>query len=748
MKYLITLFFTASLFLNAVGNTKNSIQNDHSELFKFNSAKTGNPDAGVKDKVSDAIILNVDKDILNNIFSEKTYKLNLKIPVSGSDFVNAELERFDVLSDDAILISKGASGEIPFSSEGLILSYKGKVTGADESLISISIYDGKIIGLMKSKNETFVLGNLTDRNNRDTEDYILYRESNLKNRHGVKCGSDIFGVPDEIISRIQNLNGQPIDAGTATLLSSNIAVDVDFYTYGIYGNSVPNASAYALALMSAASAVYAKDMNIRLYVNYLRVWTVQDPYTSDDGGTLLDQFRFDWINTQGSVTRTVAHLISRRNSINVGGIAYVNVLCNNSFGYGLSSVQGNIGQLPNYSYDVVVVAHELGHNFGSPHTHSCSWVGGPIDSCYFTEGGCYNGPLIPTQSTIMSYCDTEGGTVIMDFGTQPEALIRNNAENAAGCFGTAPQVYTAFPNGGETFRTLTNTKIFWGTSVAGNVNIEFTTDNGGSWISIANNVPVQQREYDWTVPYIGYTNQAKVRILNSANLNEGDTSDAAFKIILTYNSMTSLNPPSLARIETNAQNTNLNRFDWTSAGAHPSFRYKVKFRKLGAGGVDYIFDADNNGTDTVLNIRNGVLDSIALLMGTVGDSVRCSWRAWAYNGYDSAQTSNSAILTLIRTTVGINQISSVLPEKFDLGNNYPNPFNPVTKIKFDVASAQQVKIIIYNNLGKKISELVNNKLQPGVYEVNFNGADMSSGVYFYTMETSDFVMTKKMLLIK
>jgi hypothetical protein len=87
--------------------------------------------------------------------------------------------------------------------------------------------------------------------------------------------------------------------------------------------------------------------------------------------------------------------------------------------------------LPAYSYDVVVVAHELGHNFGSPHTHNCGWVGGPIDTCYFLEGGCTGTPH-PTVGTIMSYCDTEGGTVVMDFGPQPEALIRNSAE-AAGC---------------------------------------------------------------------------------------------------------------------------------------------------------------------------------------------------------------------------------------------------------------------------------------------------------------------------
>ncbi|HAY34075.1 MAG TPA: M12 family metallo-peptidase [Ignavibacteria bacterium] len=742
MKFLLTLLITLSFFLNGTA------QEDHSGLFTLNNSKTNNPDRNITDYVKDGIILNINKDILKKINESKSYKLNLQVPVSRSVSVNVELERFDILSPDAVLINRSASGEKTFSGDDLILSYKGKITGAENSLVSLSIYNGKMIGLMKSKNDTYVFGNLSDVNNNETDDYILYQMSKLKNKKGVFCGSDIFGVPDEINSRIQNLNAQPFDAGTSTLLTANIAVDVDFYTYGIYGNSIPNASAYALSLMSAASAVYAKDMNIRLYVNYLRVWTTQDPYTSDDGGTLLDQFRFEWIATQGGVQRTVAHLVSRRTSINVGGIAYVNVLCNTSFGYGLSAVQGNIGQLPNYSYDVVVVAHEIGHNFGSPHTHSCSWVGGPIDSCYFTEGGCYNGNPIPAVGTIMSYCDTEGGTVIMDFGTQPEALIRNSAEAAFCISPSANPVYVGFPNGREVFRTLVNTKIFWGTSITGNVNLEYTTNNGSNWVTIANNVSAQLREYNWTIPYIGYTNQAKVRVVNSANPQEADTSDAAFSIILAYNTFNSLNPPSLSRIETNANNSNPVRFDWNKTGTHPSLRYKFKIRRIGAGAVDYIFDSDNSGTDTVLNMRNSQLDSLAALMILSGDSVTCSWRAWAYNGFDSAQSANSMLLTLRRVTVGINQISSLVPDKFDLGYNYPNPFNPVTKIKFDVANSQLVKISVYDNLGKKISELVNDILQPGVYETSFTGANLSSGVYFYRMETDNFVMTKRMLLIK
>jgi hypothetical protein len=80
--------------------------------------------------------------------------------------------------------------------------------------------------------------------------------------------------------------------------------------------------------------------------------------------------------------------------------------------------------------------------------------------------------------------------------------------------------------------------------------------------------------------------------------------------------------------------------------------------------------------------------------------------------------------------------------------NYPNPFNPTTNIKFDVAKKSLVKINVYDVTGRVISELVNQELTPGKYEVNWNGAGQASGVYFYKIETGEFVKTMRMILVK
>ena len=103
--------------------------------------------------------------------------------------------------------------------------------------------------------------------------------------------------------------------------------------------------------------------------------------------------------------------------------------------------------------------------------------------------------------------------------------------------------------------------------------------------------------------------------------------------------------------------------------------------------------------------------------------------------------------------IGIKPINSSVPEKFKLFQNYPNPFNPVTKIKFDIPSnvkseKSNVNIIIYDILGKEIEVLVNQQLQPGSYEVGWDGNNYTSGVYFYKITSGDYSNSKKMVLVK
>jgi hypothetical protein len=115
--------------------------------------------------------------------------------------------------------------------------------------------------------------------------------------------------------------------------------------------------------------------------------------------------------------------------------------------------------------------------------------------------------------------------------------------------------------------------------------------------------------------------------------------------------------------------------------------------------------------------------------------------------------------TILRTTtggdpIGIQPIGSNVPKNFYLYQNYPNPFNPSTKIRFDVTNSpfeggkRDVKLIIYNALGKEVEVLIDEQLSPGTYEVEWSAADYPSGIYFYKLQTGNFVSTKKMILLK
>lgn len=124
--------------------------------------------------------------------------------------------------------------------------------------------------------------------------------------------------------------------------------------------------------------------------------------------------------------------------------------------------------------------------------------------------------------------------------------------------------------------------------------------------------------------------------------------------------------------------------------------------------------------------------------------------------------------TILKTTnsggpIGIKPISNIVPKEFKLYQNYPNPFNPTTTIEFEIPTplnpppahgginsggTQIVRLIIYDILGREIATLVNEELKAGVYKVDFDGSNYSSGVYFYRLSTADFTGTKKMILLR
>jgi len=100
------------------------------------------------------------------------------------------------------------------------------------------------------------------------------------------------------------------------------------------------------------------------------------------------------------------------------------------------------------------------------------------------------------------------------------------------------------------------------------------------------------------------------------------------------------------------------------------------------------------------------------------------------------------------TGISEKSVSGNLPKEFSLSQNYPNPFNPSTKISFNIPKSGNVRLSVYNVLGQEVSVLVNERLNAGIYEYKFNAANLTSGLYFYKLESEGQVQIKKMMLIK
>ncbi|MGK9477829.1 T9SS type A sorting domain-containing protein [Melioribacter sp. OK-6-Me] len=185
----------------------------------------------------------------------------------------------------------------------------------------------------------------------------------------------------------------------------------------------------------------------------------------------------------------------------------------------------------------------------------------------------------------------------------------------------------------------------------------------------------------------------------------------------------------------------------------------------GGNGTVLARDAGNNNVLFVrwepwVEFYNGSGDMPAgyrTLIGNGNDhAYATTGNASLFNFYNYTKVSGQVIqneivrmasLGKVPKPVSVNEKNN-LPKTYTLEQNYPNPFNPTTTIKFSVPKKSNVKITIYDLLGRFVHQLVNAEYDPGVYSVQFNAANLSSGVYFYRIEADDFISVKKLMLLK
>jgi hypothetical protein len=173
------------------------------------------------------------------------------------------------------------------------------------------------------------------------------------------------------------------------------------------------------------------------------------------------------------------------------------------------------------------------------------------------------------------------------------------------------------------------------------------------------------------------------------------------------------------------------------------------------GDYDYLtLSYDNSGLQRWVDVYNGTGNNTDISTAMVLDRLKNVY----VTGWSSGISSIDIVTIKYSQPIGIHPISSLLPKEFHLFQNYPNPFNPSTKIKFEIplnkgggfsrGMSGVVTLKIFDILGREITTLENEQLKPGTYEVEFDGTNYPSGVYFYKLTTESFDQTKRMVLLK
>jgi Secretion system C-terminal sorting domain len=176
--------------------------------------------------------------------------------------------------------------------------------------------------------------------------------------------------------------------------------------------------------------------------------------------------------------------------------------------------------------------------------------------------------------------------------------------------------------------------------------------------------------------------------------------------------------------------------------------YSQSFSLVGVGGLN-IYNASENWSQFDVPIILSLLDSNAASV-VVSISITDNFEI----GFDPATIGSIALIDNLSFGNPTNVKSNErIGNNFSLSQNYPNPFNPITTIKYSIVNVEtgyipSVQLKVYDILGNEIATLVNKEQSQGNYEIEFDGLELTSGIYFYKLQAGDFIRTKKMILLK
>ncbi|PKK82522.1 MAG: hypothetical protein CVT49_13290 [candidate division Zixibacteria bacterium HGW-Zixibacteria-1] len=347
----------------------------------------------------------------------------LEFPVSPREQLTLELEKMNIVGPNAKFLS--GNGQ-PMAKPEVVM-FRGKISGQPHSSVYLAF-------TVQNSGNGYI----------QTESGECYYMSQAPGEIGKIDGTGIvihkaesFGYPDEIEEFCRELIPEGIEVPslkdvkffTDTIAGPyvcDVAFDCDEAFVNLFSD-VTAAQNYAVQLLGAISNIYLRDCHIKLMLSFLRLWPAGgEPFDPND----LAGFRDYWMTHEDPGPYHIIHMLSGQRNMDYGGVGYRSGTCW-GWAYSIGGYINGSFPLPvemssAYNWDVNVVAHEMGHNFGSPHTHDREWFYIPIDSC--AEG-------YRSRGTIMSYCHTTLGgqsNIELRFHRQIQYIIEDMI-NWGGC---------------------------------------------------------------------------------------------------------------------------------------------------------------------------------------------------------------------------------------------------------------------------------------------------------------------------
>jgi len=387
--------------------------------------------------------------------------------VDGAENKPLSLKAFEVFAEDAKLVMANEDGTDTEIEKPNMLHLRGSISGDPSSLVLLHMSPKASFGLIQSDQH-----HLAIEADPEAEGHsLLIEASSFKLDEEQKmeefAAEEEAAVPDELFlpkvtikkptTLLTATDEELAQTRVGTGYTIGIAVDCDQACVARLNQYAPatgqgqDATEYLTALIAGTSAVYERDLGRALSITFLRLWDRASPF--DSGTNSLTAYRNEWQNNPGTQTYDVAHLMT---GIQEGGVAYVGTVCRRGPNVGVSSLRGQWRGATEgstaYMWDLEVTAHELGHNFGSGHSHDYS---PPIDECVSCRAGysasqCRSGGgavgPVPrnddrcVKGTVMSYCHLCGGMTNINMNFHPRAIerIQGVLNSQCGAAGPAP----------------------------------------------------------------------------------------------------------------------------------------------------------------------------------------------------------------------------------------------------------------------------------------------------------------------